>query len=228
MLGVILQARMGSSRLPGKVLKKLGEKSMLEYIFWRFSFIKHKLAIVLATTDLSADDVIEKLCIANNIKCFRGSPENVLERYYLCAKKYGFSDVIRITGDNPFLDIEELDMLIDLHLNTKADYSSSIDDLPVGVGAEIFTFESLERCYINGKENHHLEHVNEYILDNPAQFKIYNLDVPVLKRRHDITLTVDTQDDYKMASFIVKNAAGKFISTQEAVRLHTLYKNNNK
>jgi spore coat polysaccharide biosynthesis protein SpsF len=225
MLGIILQARMDSSRLPGKVIRKIGNKNILEYIFYRLGVLKHEAGIVLATSDSKADNIIEELCRNNNIRCFRGSLENVLERYYLCAKKYNFDHIVRLTGDNPFVDIEELDRLIDLHLNTKADYSSSINDLPVGIGAEIFTFESLERCYMNGKEKHHLEHVDEYILDNPGQFKISELKVPPEKCRHDILLTVDTESDYQKASFIVENSRSAFINTQEAIRLAQLFKN---
>ena len=219
MTGIILQARMGSTRLPGKILKMFGNKTLLDHIFFRLSFLKHPTPIVLATSDLAADDLVERFCIKNNVPCFRGSESNVLERYYLCAKKYGFNNVIRMTGDNPFPDIEELDNLIDLFIATYAEYSNSFGALPIGVGAEIFTFSALEESYIKAKEPHHLEHVNEYIQEHPEKFKTTLLSVPQIKNRPELRLTVDTSDDYKRACFIIEKSKNEFITTEEAIDL---------
>jgi len=169
---------MGSNRLPCKVLKKIGNKTLLEHIFYRLSFLKTPVKIILATSTNPENNIIEEFCDINNISCFRGSENNVLERYYLCSKKYEFSHIIRLTADNPFVDIEELDNLIKFHLETKSDYSHSFESLPKGVGAEIFTFEALEKSFFEGKEPHHIEHVNEYILENPGLFKIATLKTP--------------------------------------------------
>jgi spore coat polysaccharide biosynthesis protein SpsF len=214
---------MNSKRLPGKALKKIGTKSLLEHIFYRLTLLKHPAEIVLATTINPPDDVIENFCNERNIECFRGNEENVLERYYLCAKKYGFENIVRLTGDNPFTDIEELDNLIDLHLKAKADYSHSIGVLPVGVGAEIFTFEALERSYFKVKKENHKEHVNEYIQENPSLFKIAILSVHDCKRRPDIQLTVDTDEDYKKACYIVEQGKSEYITTEEAIELCLQY-----
>lgn len=210
---------MGSKRLPGKVLKIINHKTMLEHIFFRLTFLKANAKIVLATSISPVDNIIEELCIKLNVNCFRGSKENVLERYYMCAKKYGFYNIVRLTGDNPFVDIEELDNLIDLHLKTASDFSNSFKSLPVGAGAEIFTFAALEKSYLEGKAPHHLEHVDEYMLENPAIFKTSILMVAPDKNRHEIRLTVDTEEDYRKACYIVKNAKKDFIATQEAIRL---------
>ena len=111
---------MGSSRLPGKVLKKIGGKTtLLEHIFYRLTFLKHQAKVVLVTSTNNRDDAIDAFCKEKNIECFRGGEDNVLERYYRCAKKYGFEHIVRLTGDNPFTDIEEIDNLIDLHMNAK-------------------------------------------------------------------------------------------------------------
>jgi spore coat polysaccharide biosynthesis protein SpsF len=195
-IGMIIQARMGSSRLPGKILKPVGNRTLLEHIFFRLAFLKHPVKTILATSISSKDDIVEEYCKDNNVTCFRGSEENVLERYYLCAQKYDFKHIIRLTADNPFYDIEEIDNLIDLHLASGADYSHSFAYLPHGTGAEIFTFDALERSYRNGHKPNHIEHVNEYITDNPELFKIEVLSVPKEKNRPDIRLTVDTQEDY--------------------------------
>lgn len=218
-MGIIIQAYMGSKRLPGKILKMIGNKALLEHIFFRLTYLKHNAKIVLATSDSPADDVVEELCVRRNIDCFRGSQDNVIERYYSCAKKYGFSNIIRLTGDNPFVDIEELDRLISLHFQADADFSHSFESLPLGVGAEIFTFSVLEKSYLEGKYPHHLEHVDEYMLENPTIFKTSILTASPDKNRHDVRLTVDTEDDYKKACYIVENSGKEFITTQEAIRL---------
>ncbi|MDO8662400.1 MAG: acylneuraminate cytidylyltransferase [Candidatus Omnitrophota bacterium] len=218
-LGIILQARMGSSRLPGKILKKIGNKPLLGHIFFRLAFLKHQAMVVLATTSSPKDDVVERYCRSKNIHCFRGNEENVLERYYFCAKEYGFGSIIRLTADNPFLDIEELDNLIELYYRNGLDYASSCRSLPVGAGAEIFTFDALEKSYFNGKAAHHLEHVDEYIMENIKQFHTDSLKVNGDKNRPDIRLTVDTEADYETACFIVNNALDEYITTQDAIRL---------
>lgn len=220
-LGIILQARMGSTRLPGKIFKQIGSKTLLGHIFFRLKSLRHRAAIVLATSCLFKDDEVEKYCKDEGIYCFRGSEENVLERYYFCAKEYGFKTIVRLTADNPFVDIEELDKLIDLHYRDNADYSSSYQSLPIGVGAEIFTFSALEKSYSNGKARHHLEHVDEYILENTNKFHIATLEVAGVKNRPGIRLTVDTEADYRAACYIVENASGEYVTTQDAIRLIT-------
>ncbi|MCG3685614.1 glycosyltransferase family protein [Aliarcobacter butzleri] len=223
MIGIIIQARMGSTRLPGKILKNIGNKNLLEHILFRLTKLKHNVQIVIATSDLEKDDKVENFCKEKDIKCFRGSETNVLERYYLCAKENDFEHIVRLTADNPFTDIGELDNLINLHIKEKADYSRSFLSLPKGVGAEIFTFEALEKSYKYGLKENHKEHVNEHIEENEDRFKIAELKVKKEKNRPDISLTVDTEDDYKKACFIVENAKNEYISTKEAINLCLQY-----
>ena len=221
-IGIIIQARMGSSRLPGKILKPLGDKLLLEYITSCLQFLKTDVKVVIATSNHQADDIVEKFCKDRDIECFRGSENNVLERYYLCAEKYKFSQITRLTGDNPFCDIEELDNLIELHLESNSDYTSSFEVLPIGVGAEIFTFKALAKSYLEGKEPHHIEHVDEYIIENPDIFKTTKLSVPPDKNRPDVRLTVDTEDDYNKACFIVQNGSD-YIKTVNLIILSEKY-----
>lgn len=222
-IGLIIQARIGSTRLPAKVLKKIGNKNLLEHILFRLLYLKYKCKIVIATSVLKQDDIIEKFCKENSVNCFRGSETNVLQRYYLCAKENNFEHIVRLTADNPFTDIEELDNLINLHLYTKSDYSRSFFNLPKGVGAEIFTFEALEKSYNYGLKDNHKEHVNEYIEENENKFKISNLKIEDQKNRPDISLTVDTEEDYKKVCFIVENSKNEYISTKEAIDLCLQY-----
>lgn len=222
-IGIIIQARLGSTRLPGKVLKKIGKKNLLEHILYRLERLKSNAEIIIATSDLKKDDKLEEFCETNNILCFRGSEQNVLERYYLCAKEYKFDHIVRLTGDNPFVDIEELDKLIELHVETKADYSRSFASLPKGVGSEIFTYKALEKSYHFGEKENHLEHVNEYIEENEDKFNISELKVSKEKNRPEVSLTVDTPNDYDKACFIVENSKNQYITTQEAIRLCLQY-----
>ncbi len=218
-IGIILQARMGSSRLPGKILKDIGGKPLLEHIFCRLELLKHNVTVVLATSDLSRDDHVEEFCKERKINCYRGSEEHVLERYYLCAKAYEFDHIVRMTGDNPFPDIQEIDRLIDLHLETKSDFTNSFEVLPVGVGVEIFTFQALERSYYEGKEPHHIEHVDEYMIEHPEMFKTTILKISKSKNHPEICLTMDTEEDYRKACYIVEHSKKKYITTEDAITL---------
>jgi spore coat polysaccharide biosynthesis protein SpsF len=218
-IGIIIQARMNSSRCPGKILKMIHDKTLLEHIMLRLSYLRHQARVVIATTDSASDDIVETYCKKNGIACFRGSEANVLERYYLCAKAYGMNPIVRLTGDNPFVDVEELDRLIEMRTNSKSDFSHSFKSLPVGVGAEMFTFAALEQSFLEAKAPHHLEHVDEYLLENPRRFKTTELTVTGPKNRPDVRLTVDTETDYRRACFIVEHAKTDPVTTEEAIRL---------
>lgn len=214
---------MGSTRLPGKILMPLDGHSLLEHILIRISGLKHESTLVVATGSSPNDDAVEVLCRRLGVECFRGSEPNVLERYYECAKAYGFEHVVRLTADNPFTDVDELDNLIDLHLSSGSDFSHSLSSLPAGVGAEIFTVAALAKSYCEGKAPHHLEHVDEYLLENPGVFKTSILDVPQSKRRPDIRLTVDTEEDYRKAILILRNSSSPQPSTEEIISLCLRY-----
>jgi spore coat polysaccharide biosynthesis protein SpsF len=218
-IGIIIQARMGSSRLPGKILMPIGKKTLLEHILYRLDRLRHNATTVIATSNISRDDVVADFCAARAVACFRGSEDNVLDRYYRCTEQYRFYQIIRMTADNPFTDIGELDRLIDLHLSRHSDYAHSFDDLPMGAGAEIFTFDALARCWRDGHAPHHLEHVNEYLLEHPELFRTETLRVAAEKRRPDIRLTVDTADDYRRACYIVEHSTAEYVSIPQVIRL---------
>lgn len=223
MIGIIIQARMGSTRLPGKILKTIGNKTLLEHIVFRLKRLKTPACVVIATTDKPEDDVVERFCMKNNVECFRGSELNVLNRYYKCAQKYKFSHIVRMTADNPFPDVEELDKLIALHIKENNAYTQSFSSLPIGVGAEIFSFEALEEDNEKASLPHHFEHVDEYILEHLDEFKNSVLEVEKDKNYPEVSLTVDTVEDYKKACYIVEEAKEEYITTQEAVKLCLQY-----
>lgn len=209
---IFLQARMGSSRLPGKTLKLIKGKPLIFYVIERLKLIGEE--IVVLTSQLPIDDILEEWCIDNNIKCFRGSEENVLERYYKAAIFYKADNIIRATGDNPLVGPFFAKELLDKHINNKVDYSSNKSEigsnLPDGLGVEIFTFESLEISMRKSTQKHHFEHVNEYILENKDKFKIYkDCNAGGFIDHSQIRLTVDTAQDFKKIEKIINNPSFK-------------------
>jgi spore coat polysaccharide biosynthesis protein SpsF len=125
--------------------------------------------------------------------------------------------VVRLTADNPFTDIEELDRLIDMHVREGNDYTHSFGVMPIGVGAEIFSRAALERSDREGHAPHHREHVNEYVQEHPELFRTGHLAVAATKARPDLSMTVDTEDDYARACHIAEAASGTWITTIEAI-----------
>lgn len=207
-LGIILQARMGSTRLPGKIFMPIGEVPLLLAISKRVQTLNLPATYVIATTDLLADDAVEEFCKQQRISCFRGSQNNVLERYYRCAEKYNFTEIVRMTGDNPFPDIEALERLIVFHRAGGYDYSECFSVLPVGVGMEVFSFQALERSYRESSRPHHFEHVDEYILENPGLFHCGTLPGEPSTNFPLLRATVDTPQDYWRANWIAKELGG--------------------
>ena len=214
---------MGSTRLPGKVLRDLNGKTLLGHIVFRLQMKKNDASVIIATSILDQDDVIEKFCQDNNVICYRGSESNVLERYYLCAKEYGFDNIVRMTADNPFPDVEELDRLIEFHIKNGYDFSECLTQLPIGVGMEIFTYKCLEDNMKNSYMPHHFEHVDEYVLEHKQKYRYGIMPVPYEKCYPHIRLTVDTPEDYKKACYIFNNATDEYVSTMEAIKLCSEY-----
>ncbi len=215
-IGIVIQARMGSTRLPGKVLMPLGGTTLLGWIVQRLRDLPWPL--VIATSDQMQDDAIACQCEQTGVYCFRGSEQDVLDRYYQCAAAYCFAHVIRLTGDNPCPDIEALQQLVALHLSSVADYTHSFGELPIGMGAEIIKFEALEVSWREGQAAHHREHVNEFILERPTRFRTVRLDIPASKHAPDLRFTIDTQEDYQRISGYLNVGTNVHIGTEALIR----------
>ena len=226
MTGIIIQARMGSSRFPGKILKNYEGKTLLEHILDRLAGMKSEAQVVIATSDLSQDDQVEIFCREKGVQCFRGDELNVLKRYYDCATKYHFENIVRMTGDNPFPDIEELDRLIAFHEQNNLDFSENFSVLPIGVGMEIMSYEALKESLEKASLPKHFEHADEYILDNLDSFRHDTLKVSDAKNKPDIRLTVDTQQDYDKACYIIRSIQTKYVTTELAITLSAEYEKN--
>jgi spore coat polysaccharide biosynthesis protein SpsF (cytidylyltransferase family) len=205
---IFLQARMGSSRLPGKTLKLINNKPLIEYVIERLKITG--IEIIVLTTDSKKDDILEEWCENYGIKCFRGSEENVLERYYLAAKLFNADNIIRATADNPLVEPYFCKRLLEKHIKHEVDYSSNKSEigsnLPDGLGVEIFTFEALEISYKKSSLPYHFEHVNEYILENQNKFYIYkDCNAGGFKNYSHIRLTVDTIGDFNKVEKILSS-----------------------
>jgi spore coat polysaccharide biosynthesis protein SpsF len=218
-LGLIVQARMGSTRLPGKVLKVVGDRPLLQHVIERSNKIKTAHELIIATSDQKADDEIVKFCDQRSVPYFRGSELNVLERYYKCAEKFQLAHIVRLTADNPYFDFEELDQLLRQYFGTDADYANNFEFLPVGVGTEVMSFKALEKSYSLGLEPHHREHVNEFILENSTEFKSIKVrPTNAFKIRPDLRMTVDTWADLENANLVFRESKGE-VTTDTIIRV---------
>lgn len=215
-VGIVLQARMGSTRLPGKVLMPLGSTTLLGWIVQRLCNLPWRL--VIATSNQIQDDAVAHQCEQMSVNCFRGSEQDVLDRYYQCALAYGFAHVIRLTGDNPFPDTDELQRLVALHLSSDADYTHSFGELPVGMGAEIFKFETLENSWREGHAAHHREHVNEFVIEQPSRFRIVKLAAPASKQAPDLRMTIDSREDYRRITGYLSSGVDVNIGTEALIQ----------
>jgi spore coat polysaccharide biosynthesis protein SpsF len=207
-VGIILQARMGSSRLPGKVLKPLAGRPMLGLILERLEASRRADVLILASTTNPGDGQVLEYARRHHprVKTFAGSEQDVLDRYIQAARTFGVDAVVRCTADNPLVDVPMLDALIDLHLASGADCTHSKTDrgneLPIGAGAEAYRRGVLETSWEECREPDNVEHVDEYIQAHPERFRIVNLPIPEDRRCPSLRLTVDTPEDFRKMGLI--------------------------
>ena len=200
MILAILQARLSSSRLPGKVLKSILGKPMLLHQIERLRHSKMIDKLVVATSVDSSDDAIEQMCLDNNIEVFRGDLNNVLDRFYQCAKKYNPDHVVRLTGDCPLADWQIIDNMAQYFLYEGLDYIATSLKFPDGLDAEIMTIEALMEAKKSATLPSELEHVTQYINKNPNKFKsdYFNFN----KDLSHIRWTVDEPEDFVLVERI--------------------------
>ena len=194
-----IQARFNSQRLPGKILKPLGENTLLGWSVKRAKMIHPNVRVVVLTGDILENSVIIDWCKANHVLYFQGSEDDVLNRFRTAADAFGAKTVIRLTGDNPFFDYTAALALLSVHLTGNAEYSSNKEEvrsqMPVGVGVEIFSADTLVRLDEMNLSDSYREHVNDYILDNPDQFsRCFRLCVS--QDFSGFSFTIDTSDDF--------------------------------
>lgn len=209
----MIQARMGSSRLPGKVLEKIHKgRSILEIILDRLSHCKCLTEIAVLTTVEPEDVPIVKLCRTSGVFVLTGSVHDVLDRFYQGAKALEPDHIVRITADCPLLDPQFVDKLIRLHLKNYNDYTSNTlkETWPDGLDAEVFTMDALETAWKNAKKPSEREHVTPYIKNNPERFQLENLESG--EDLSHMRWTVDKSEDLKLIRQIYKGLEDKINS----------------
>lgn len=203
MIGCIVQARMGSSRYPKKVMLKINQKPILDFVINQISYSKKIQKLIIATTIKKIDDVIVDYAKKNNILFFQGSEDDVLDRYYQCAKKFKLSIIVRITSDNPVVDPNIIDLAITKFTNGNYDYVSTEHPptFPQGYAVEVFSFNTLKKVWQNATKPSEREHVTPYIYNNPKKFKLYNLTNK--KNLSHIRCTLDRKNDFLFLKKII-------------------------
>ncbi len=236
---IFLQARIGSTRLPGKLLYNIYEnKTILEIILERFNYLipKYIDKIIICTTENTYPKL--KNLLYKNTEIFIGSEENVLERFVFCLKKYPSDVIIRATADNPFVSLGHLIISLKKHIENQNDLTHFLN-IPIGSGVEIISPKPLLVAYSNANKTHHFEHVTPYIYENKNIFKVSELFPNEFYNRNDIRLTVDEKDDFILAQklyekitkrhkyFSLKNIINTIDITPELkmINLHVKQKN---
>jgi spore coat polysaccharide biosynthesis protein SpsF len=190
-VGIILQARVGSTRLPGKALATIGGISLVERCLRRL-ILARVGRVVLATTTLADDDVLAAVAARMGVGVHRGSADDVLGRYLAAAMAFTFDIVVRATGDNPAVDFAAPRRL--LRGLGPAEYACE-EGLPYGGGVEVIRTSALARAAAQAKANADREHVTSYVRERPREFDVVRLAAPRPLHRPDVRVTVDTDQD---------------------------------
>lgn len=200
MILAILQARCSSRRLPNKVLKPLLGRPMVLREIERLSRSQHIDRIVLATSVDASDDGLYDAVREAGVYVYRGSLDDVLGRYYACAKEYGADHIVRVTGDCPVIDWRVTDNVIERHLAECNDYTHMTERFPEGLDTEVMTFAALERAYRAATRSSEREHVTLYFRNYPEQFHIGVVDCA--EDYGDMRWTVDEPCDFALVETI--------------------------
>lgn len=197
----VIQARMRSKRLPGKAMLDLAGRPLLAHVIDRAQHIEGVDAVVVATSIGEENAPLIELARSMGADVFVGSVDNVLERYYLSAVEFGGDFIVRVTGDNPFTDPEYASMAVEIAMESSADLCS-LTRLPLGTAVEIIKREALEEAYRLHDKPYHREHVTPYIKEHPELFRIERPAANIRNPYPNLRLTVDTADDFRLASAI--------------------------
>ncbi len=208
MVTAIIQARMSSTRLPGKVLKVIDDRPMLFYMLERVAQAQQIDQVVLATSSEKEDDEIVDFCRRQEVLCFRGNLDDVLDRYYQAAKSFNGDPVVRLTADCPIIDPQVIDSLIEIFKDGQFDYVANTCPpegmtYPEGMDVEIFSFHALEKAWKETVKPSDREHVTFYFWKNPNLFSIFRHDLH--RSFADYRLTVDYPQDFDAISRILNH-----------------------
>lgn len=206
-INAFIQARMGSTRLPGKVLKTVLNRPLLDFLIERLSQAKTIDKLMVLTTEKQEDDLIVQFCKKQEISYFRGSEHDVLDRYYRAASQWRSEGIVRITADCPLIDPEIVDQVITTFKENypEIDYiSNSLErTFPRGLDVEVFSYQALEKAFINAREEAEREHVTLYLYRHPEFFRLKNVaHIPSLAHHR---WTVDTIEDFVLVRLILEH-----------------------
>jgi len=208
----IIQARMSSTRLPGKVLLDLGGRSVLSRMVERVRLSKLITRVVVATTIDPSDEPIVKMCQDEKIDVFRGSLPDVLDRYYQAATKYQAEIVVRLTGDCPLIDPQLIDQTIQALIDQKADFSCNRlpppfhRTYPIGLDVEVCSIAALTFAWHVADEKHDREHVLPYLYEVKGRFKVVQIDHT--EDLGSLRWTLDTPEDYTLLQEVIQRLDG--------------------
>lgn len=195
----IIQGRMGSSRLPGKVLKDIAGKSMLAHVVERTARAQSVDAVMVATTDEASDDPIAQACVGLRIACYRGSQYDVLDRFYQAALQAKADVIVRITADCPLIDPQVIDLTVAAFYDQQADFAANRlpppfkRTYPIGLDTEVCSFAALQRAWREASAQHEREHVMPYLYEEDGRFKVALINAP--EDYGHLRWTVDTPED---------------------------------
>jgi spore coat polysaccharide biosynthesis protein SpsF len=221
--GIIIQARTGSSRLPGKILADIEGQPMLLRQLMRLKqgIIVPKL--IVATSDHKSDDQVEYLCKQHRLECFRGPIDDVMNRFILCAYEFKIKYIIRVGGDDPLIDPECCNYLMSLHKENPCDfmYASNRKGWPYGCAAELIDVKTLEKIHAKTANTIYLEHIIPYFFDHEDEFNILRVKAPKEINRPDYYFTVDYPEDLQLVHdiFIKLKHEGDFFTLSSVIKL---------
>ncbi|WP_025678686.1 cytidylyltransferase domain-containing protein [Paenibacillus massiliensis] len=215
---VVIQARMGSTRLPGKILMPLGDHDNLYYVTARCKRIPGVDEVIVATSRLAQDDAVQQWCDKHQIVCSRGSEEDVLSRFMEAAKPYQPVFVVRVTADCPFVDIEMAQDMIRLIQEKGVDIVDLSAALPRGLAVEVLSYSVLQYMDEHGQEPRHREHVTYYAYEYKEQFKRAAYLPPANRLYPQLRITLDTAEDYALISAIAQHFNDPYVSSEEVIQ----------
>lgn len=218
-INCIIQARLGSSRLPGKVLREIKGKSVLLHCLEQISYSTLIDDIIVATTTNPNDNLLVEKVKSYGYEVFRGNEEDLLDRYYQAARAFNTKIIVRVTSDCPLVDPEVIDKTIKAFQNSNCDYCCNAipPTYPDGYDTEVFTFETLEKAWREASLISEREHVSPYIWKNKDKFKFVNLENDV--DLSHIRITVDQKEDFMLIEKIINKINKSPILLRDIMKL---------
>lgn len=222
-VGAIVQARVSSTRLPGKVLLPLpygSGISVCEHVIRRLKKVKNIDRIIIATTSNAVDNKIVNVANTESIACFRGSEQDVLSRFFEAAQEHQLDEIIRVTADNPCTDYALIDWVVQAHLRENNDYTAT-QQYPVGLNVEVLSFKALEIAHENTEKPEERRHVTPYVYSHHDTFKISEKNAQKNCQHPGIRLTLDTEEDYALlcAVFDYLYFENKYFNVHDIINL---------